>query len=207
MNIDRTQLEKFKTIGLVILLLFLTVLPFSIRHSARITPSSDFALTRGRWRAILSEEREKGRPLYMTSDFMPEKFCPEEWDRFYVLSEIPDGYIMDDMDLVGTWGRDDVALSYTFYVPVDMTDPTPAVKKETAFTFTQSKSELHYIPVASPNKFEELEEGRFYYRDWKGQNLIYWKEDDYLLAVQGDYDNAFLEQIAGYVIEQENPLE
>ena len=68
MNIDRTQLEKFKTIGLVILLLFLTVLPFSIRHSARITPSSDFALTRGRWRAILSEEREKGRPLYMTSD-------------------------------------------------------------------------------------------------------------------------------------------
>ena len=82
MNIDRTQLEKFKTIGLVILLLFLTVLPFSIRYSARNTPSSDFALTRGRWRAILSEEREEGRPLYLTSDFMPERFCPEEWDRF-----------------------------------------------------------------------------------------------------------------------------
>lgn len=199
MNLKRDVIKRSIGAFLVLLLALLLVLPFILRHNLKGT-QQDFAGQRGRWRAILQEEREKERPLYLPEDCMIEMFQPEEWDVSYVPESLPDGYIVDGLDIIGNYGSEDMAISYMFYELVDKEDANGLIKEESKITFTQSKNDVYNTPIVQPNTKDELIEGEYSHRKWKEENMVYWREGDILFCVQGDYEYAFLEEMADRIV-------
>lgn len=195
MNIN---FKKIKEVGIIIIVISLFIIPFSIKHELKGT-SIEFHEQRGRWMAILSDERKEERPLYLAEDCKPDMFKPKDWKDFFVLSSLPEGYILHNVDLAGNFGEENIALSYIFYKLKDVSDPSSDLLQESKITFTQSKYEVHYIPIIHPNDKEEINENEYYYREWKDENLIYWRIDDLILCMQGNYDFDFLEEMANNV--------
>lgn len=196
MNIN---FRKIKKISIIIMLLSLFLLPFSMKHEIKGT-AVEFHEQRGRWRAILSDKRDDRRSLYLMEDCRPDMFKPIEWGDFFVLSSLPEGYILYNLDVTGNFGRENIALSYIFCELKDFSNVSGDVLQESKITFTQSKYEVHYIPIIHPNDKESIKEGQYYYREWKGENLIYWRIDDLILCIQGKHEFDFLEEMANKVV-------
>ena len=189
------------TIVIIFIILFFSILPYSIRTglTRSDTSAKDFVYDRSRWRAILHEDRETARPFYKVEDLMAEKFKPENWNEFYVLSSIPEGYIVDGLEMSGN-GEENVGISYIFYKLKDLTDQNGPTYKETKLTFIQSKNEIEYIPIIQPHKgIMDVEEGKYYQREWKEDKMIYWRKDELILCIKGDYEFEQLEKIANNV--------
>lgn len=194
---------RIKTIFGVILILFLggiSVLPYIVRHDLDGN-WEDFTGQRGRWRAILREQRLQERELYLPDDCMVDMFKPDSWENYYIPKNLPDNYILDGLDLVGNLGEENSAISYLFYELKDVTDQNGEIYKETEIKFTQSKNEMYNESILNMKKLNELDENKKYFKNWEDQTIVYWRLEDMLLTLLGNYEQSYLEDFADEIIE------
>lgn len=195
------KFKRIKTVGLMIIMLGLFTTPFLMRHEIKGT-SIEFHEQRGRWLAIINDERRKEeRPLYLVEDCKPNMFKPERWDDFFVLSSLPEGYILYNLDLEGNYGSEEVAISYIFCELKNSLNVFGEINEASQFKFTQSKYKVHYIPIIQTDNIEDIAENTYYYRKWKDENMIYWRNKDMLLCIQGKMMFGFLESMANEIKE------
>lgn len=195
----KVKFGSMKKIGITIITTIIFLLPFCIKHELKGT-TVKFHEQRGQWLAVINDEREKERPLYLVDDCKPSMFKPIEWDDFFVVSSVPEGYILYNLDLDGNYGQEEVAVSYIFSQLDDPLNVFGKVNKDTQFEFTQSKYEVHYIPIIQTENLEDIAENTYYYRQWKDENMIYWRYKDMLLCVHGKRTFDFLENMVNRVV-------
>lgn len=184
-------------IGLIIVLLP-SILFLSFRHDTR-SVGEDIQSKMGRWRVILYEEREKSRPLYQVEDLKADMWKPEDWDEFYGLEAILDGYIVSKIDAEI---RDSAtAITYQFFELEDVTQQNGDVKKQNYFYFGQSQeNDIYEVPKIYPKTKEDLEEDVIYYNEINGEKMIFWRRNEKILFLYGNQDYDTLEELAQNII-------
>lgn len=187
---------------MLIIGLFIVFLPsilfLSFRHGTR-TIEEDINSKMARWRAILYEEREEPRPLYKVEDLKVEMWKPKDWDEFYGLEAILDGYVVSKINVEISDGA--TAITYQFFELEDVTHQNGDIKEQNYFYFGQSQgNNIYEAPKMYPKKKEELQENVMYYNEINEEKMIFWRRNEKILFLYGTQDYDTLETLAQNIV-------